>query len=721
MEQPTQAAALDALTGSATGFDLLSVPPEAVPGVHPVIAGSATYQYQESLPPLPVPPLAQTLHKYITCLQPLLAHDPPALKRAIAAVHRFEQHEGPSLHQALLDLAASTGKEQEWPNSHWLEKIWDTLAYLSDRVPLPLSVNCMGTLFECSGTNYPTWRGGAVIHGLLRFDQALREGTLNAESLDGKGKIPLCMYQYERLYRHSRIPVSVEADRWISYPQARHVAVVVNSRWYTFDALRNDGSILSTSECVRELDSIRRLAQADDAKHVSQFNFASMTCGPRHVWHAHRKKIQDSTSTAATTLERIESAIFHVCLSSSTPETPEELMNLGCHGHGTDVWMDKSFSMLVTANGKMVFNMEHSHADAPMHSRMIEYMKHTITKEATIELAQDRVANVVYTSTVMPLRWGLEGLTSMQKLETLHHNTTRTEVEESSKPKTKVKKKKKRTGPKTAPKSEMTTLLSQAHQFTTSLIASHRLALLNFTIFGKVLLKQLKTSPDSFIQMALQLSFYRNQQRFTATYETGTTRAFYHGRTETIRSLTNESRALCVAMGGRIEQGKAQVTGSTGSTTGSTGSTGSTVSMATKYQLLRQALASHGQYLKDSCQGQAIDRHMLGLRIMAMQRHSVKGTDMPSIFTDPSYALMNTFELSTSSMAVTNYRDYLGFGAPSPNAYGCCYCMTANALLMVISANAACSSKDVNVFHDDITQALLDLIQVLQTGTGSKV
>ena len=47
--------------------------------------------------------------------------------------------------------------------------------------------------------------------------------------------------------------------------------------------------------------------------------------------------------------------------------------------------------------------------------------------------------------------------------------------------------------------------------------------------------------------------------------------------------------------------------------------------------------------------------------------------------------------------------------------------MTANALLMVISANAACSSKDVNVFHDDIIQALLDLIQVLQTGMGSKV
>jgi carnitine O-palmitoyltransferase 1 len=82
--------------------------------------------------------------------------------------------------------------------------------------------------------------------------------------------------------------------------------------------------------------------------------------------------MMETSSTAATTLERVESAIFHVCLSSAAPETEEELMNLGCTGHGSDVWMDKSFTMLVTSNGKMVFNMEHSHADAPMHSRMIE-------------------------------------------------------------------------------------------------------------------------------------------------------------------------------------------------------------------------------------------------------------------------------------------------------------------------------------------------------------
>jgi carnitine O-acetyltransferase len=652
--EPTKKAALDALKCSSTGFDL-SIPAVAIPGVHPVIAGQPLHQYQQNLPPLPIPPLQSTLQKYIQCLQPLLAHDPVALERAVNAVKSFEQNEGPQLHEALLNLAKETGKEHEWPHSHWLEKIWDELAYLSDRVPLPMSVNCMGTLFECTGTSYPTWRAGAVIHGLMRFDQSVRDGTLNPESLDARGKIPLCMYQYERLFRHTRVPLEPGMDRWVSYKDSRHIAVIANSRWYTFDVVRVDGTLLTTSECVRELDIIRRMAQEDDRNNVPAPNIVSMTCGTRGTWQSQRSSLKDSTSTAGTTLEHIESAVFHVCLSSSTPSNEVELMNLGCTGHGRDVWMDKSFTMIVTANGKMVFNMEHSHADAPMHSRMIEFMKQIVTKEAVNELSQDGVANASYTSTVMPLRWG---------------NLT-THVNES---------------------------LIKSKQFADALLSTHRLALLKFQSFGKKLLKKLKTSPDSFVQMALQLSFYRNQNRFTSTYETGTTRAFYHGRTETIRSLTTESWNLCLAM----------CDGSSSS---------GNFSMSDKYQLLRNALASHGQYLKNSCQGQAIDRHMLGMRVMAMKM----GIEMPNIFTDSSYPLMNKFELSTSSMAVTHYNDYLGFGAPAPDSYGCCYCMTGDQLLMVISANAACPEKDVNQFHDCIVQALLDLEQVLQHGIGSKV
>jgi carnitine O-acetyltransferase len=57
-----------------------------------------------------------------------------------------------------------------------------------------------------------------------------------------------------------------------------------------------------------------------------------------------------------------------------------------------------------------------------------------------------------------------------------------------------------------------------------------------------------KQSPDAFIQMALQLAWYKTRHGLTATYETASTRMFLHGRTEVIRTLSEPSRAFVHAM-----------------------------------------------------------------------------------------------------------------------------------------------------------------------------
>ena len=51
------------------------------------------------------------------------------------------------------------------------------------------------------------------------------------------------------------------------------------------------------------------------------------------------------------------------------------------------------------------------------------------------------------------------------------------------------------------------------------------------------------------LAVGTQLAFHRDQAgRSCSTYETGTTRAFLHGRTATIRSCTAESRAFADAI-----------------------------------------------------------------------------------------------------------------------------------------------------------------------------
>jgi carnitine O-acetyltransferase len=57
-----------------------------------------------------------------------------------------------------------------------------------------------------------------------------------------------------------------------------------------------------------------------------------------------------------------------------------------------------------------------------------------------------------------------------------------------------------------------------------------------------------KFSPDAYLQMVLQLAWYRTRGTFTATYETALTRMFQRGRTETIRTLSTESRAWVLGM-----------------------------------------------------------------------------------------------------------------------------------------------------------------------------
>lgn len=61
-------------------------------------------------------------------------------------------------------------------------------------------------------------------------------------------------------------------------------------------------------------------------------------------------------------------------------------------------------------------------------------------------------------------------------------------------------------------------------------------------------MKKCRLSPDAFIQMALQLAYYRDAGRFSLTYEASMTRLFREGRTETVRPCTIESSAWVKAM-----------------------------------------------------------------------------------------------------------------------------------------------------------------------------
>lgn len=66
--------------------------------------------------------------------------------------------------------------------------------------------------------------------------------------------------------------------------------------------------------------------------------------------------------------------------------------------------------------------------------------------------------------------------------------------------------------------------------------------------FGKDEFKNFGVSPDAIMQLAFQLALYYLGDCAVPTYESCSTAAFKHGRTETIRSCTIETKTTCENM-----------------------------------------------------------------------------------------------------------------------------------------------------------------------------
>jgi carnitine O-palmitoyltransferase 1 len=111
--------------------------------------------------------------------------------------------------------------------------------------------------------------------------------------------------------------------------------------------------------------------------------------------------------------------------------------------------------------------------------------------------------------------------------------------------------------------------------------------------FGKGIMKKCKLSPDAFIQMALQLAYYRDFGKFSLTYEASMTRLYREGRTETVRSCSIESCAWVRAM------------------------EDSTKTTQERIKLLRDACDHHQKLYLEAMTGKGVDRHLFCLYIVS--------------------------------------------------------------------------------------------------------
>jgi len=208
--------------------------------------------------------------------------------------------------------------------------------------------------------------------------------------------------------------------------------------------------------------------------------------------------------------------------------------------------------------------------------------------------------------------------------------------------------------------------IGRAMEMWQSYAADCDIILWHHTDHGMEFYKKKRLYADTVVQLAM-LAYLRLHHRPAATYETATTKKYYHGRTETVRSCTPEAIEWAKSMMSR-DQASVQ---------------------RRKFDV---AIEKHNRLMAEAMNGEGCDRHLFGLKILALEQ----GLPMPDIFTDPAWTKSGgdgNFILSSSFIGYSNV--WGGVAAMCADGYGTFYKMEADRITFFLTCWK--SSKETNL------------------------
>uniref|UniRef100_A0A672GD68 Carnitine O-palmitoyltransferase 1, muscle isoform n=1 Tax=Salarias fasciatus TaxID=181472 RepID=A0A672GD68_SALFA len=492
------------------------------------------YSFQASLPRLPVPSVDDTIQRYLESVRPLL--DTKQYNHMEILANEFKDSKAAQLQRYLV--------LKSWWATNYVSDWWEEYIYLRGRAPIMVNSNFyIMDLLYVTPTHRQAARAGNVVHAMLQYRRKLERGE-HAPVLRALGTVPMCSTQMERMFNTTRIP-GIETDIVQHLTDRKHLVVYHKGRFFQV-WLYTGGRHLLPSELEMQF---QRILNDTSEPQQGELKLAALTAGSRVPWARTRIKYF-SQGVNKVSLDAIESAAFFLALDDEPqgfdPAKTNSLDGYAkslLHGKCYDRWFDKSFTLISYPNGKMGVNAEHSWADAPIVGHMWEYV-----------LATD-CFHLGYTE---------EGHCKGDVNKGLPH-----------------------------PSRLQWQIPKECQQIIeTSYLSAKRIADdvdfhgCLFTEFGKGLIKKCRTSPDAFIQLALQLAQFRDQSVFCLTYESSMTRMFRDGRTETVRSCTAEAVAFVRAMEDRLA-------------------------------LFRKASEKHQNMYRLAMTGSGIDRHLFCLYIVS--------------------------------------------------------------------------------------------------------
>ncbi|WKX97298.1 hypothetical protein Q1695_013169 [Nippostrongylus brasiliensis] len=582
------------------------------------------------LPKLPVPDPKSTLQHFLHFAEPLQTRS--EFEHTKSVVNEFAEKELPTL-QKLLEKRAEK-------LNNWLTPWWLNVAYLESRSPLPI-VTSPGLMFPM----FPATDGKDVqIENASKMAQAATEFYLkvmrNELPQDMVGKTPFDMSQYKFMFGTTRIPKKGCDELRYGYTnenQPRHIIVIHNGHLFSMPVLNAAGQPLSLPALSALFhDVIKRSPERQP------YPVGIVSSDNRDRWADVYEQLKGNPTNAAH-LSCVEDALFVVCLDkeSDPPKgytEKDELARQCLHGGGTksnssNRWFDKTLQFVIGKTGGCGITYEHTPAEGPPVATMMDFICDKFFGKEFNDAAGISEGNV-------------------KRLDFELNDAQIARIERSSKK------------------------MDRAADDLDMVVYT-------FKRYGKNFPKSVKISPDSFIQMAFQLAFYRIHSALPPTYETATLRKFDEGRTENIRSPNTMAEMFVKKMASGRE------------------------SVADIYDALKAAADSHKKYTMNCMSGAGMDRHLLAWNLLAAEN----GLPKPSILDTPAYQHMSHFQVSTSQVPTRNYIQ-LCFGPSAPDCYGVCYNPQETELHFTITSFKSYSSTSSKRFAKELERALNDMNSV---------
>lgn len=539
-----------------------------------------TYKFQRSLPRLKIPKLEKSCERYLAALDPIFNNDHNLVQARDKAI-QFRDGPGKELHSALLQYDKKV-KHTSYINDFWFDM------YLSSRVPLPLNFNPFLAWRDAPtvGQNDQIVRSTNFVISAARFKRSLEENLLEPEVFHLNPKktakssfykdcmamtpeaiatyvsfafkaFPLDMSQYKNLFNSTRIPRKNKDEIFKSDPKTnRHLLVIKNGEFYTFDILDTDGNLKDPEYIYANLNYISNKSKQAGANSLS---ITELTTSERDFWANEREHLVSLSENNRNNLAHLDSATFALCLDDCSFEPHQEIDGAHNFLHGANPkgplnrWFDKSFSLIVTKDGHSSINFEHSWGDGVAILRFFNETYYDSTKGP--QILEPLAKQGAFDISVRKLDFDLDSRL----------------------------------------KESIATSRKKHFENTGNL----ELGAMHYDKLNRDYFKKNKLSPDAMSQLGFQLAFRKVYGTTPVTYESCSTAAFKGGRTETVRPCTNETNNAASAIienNGKSNHSNEQLK-----------------------DLLQKCSQKHYQLCKEASMGDGFDRHLFALKETALR------------------------------------------------------------------------------------------------------